>query len=94
MTGDVFRGCLSVTSVFDLQEKMTAIEAQAKQLALQAAQDCERMAKDRTMTLQQLHKVSLSLVSKKNLNLVPFCGWFRGLLVTLQRRQRFYDNAV
>ncbi|XP_077961289.1 pleckstrin homology-like domain family B member 1 isoform X9 [Gasterosteus aculeatus] len=43
-------------SVAKRKEKMTAIEAQAKQLALQAAQDCERMAKDRTMTLQQLHK--------------------------------------
>uniref|UniRef100_A0AAQ4S6Q5 Pleckstrin homology-like domain family B member 1 n=1 Tax=Gasterosteus aculeatus aculeatus TaxID=481459 RepID=A0AAQ4S6Q5_GASAC len=43
-------------SVAKRKEKMTAIEAQAKQLGLQAAQDCERMAKDRTMTLQQLHK--------------------------------------
>lgn len=39
---------------------MGALETQVKQLGLQAAQDCERMAKDRTVTLQLLHKVSLS----------------------------------
>lgn len=49
-----------VTSRFDLQEKMAAMEAQVKQLGLQAAHDCERMSKDRTVTLQLLHKVSLS----------------------------------
>lgn len=38
---------------------MGALEAQVKQLGLQAARDCERMAKDRTLTLQLLHKVSL-----------------------------------
>ncbi|KAM8897823.1 pleckstrin homology-like domain family B member 1 isoform 3-T3 [Spinachia spinachia] len=43
-------------SVAKRKEKMTAMEAQVKQLGLQAAQDCERMAKDRVMTLQQLHK--------------------------------------
>ncbi len=37
---------------------MGALEAQVKQLGLQAAQDCERMAKDRTVTLQLLQKVS------------------------------------
>lgn len=40
---------------------MGALEAQVRQLGLQAAQDCERLAKDRTLTLQLLHKVGLSL---------------------------------
>lgn len=43
---------------------MAALEAQVKQLGLQAVQDCERMAKDRTLTVQLLHKVSLSLLMK------------------------------
>ncbi|XP_078142686.1 pleckstrin homology-like domain family B member 1 isoform X2 [Centroberyx gerrardi] len=43
-------------SVAKRKEKMVALEAQAKQLGSQAAQDCERMAKDRTLTLQVLHK--------------------------------------
>lgn len=42
------------------QEKMAALEAQVKQLGLQAAHDCERTAKDRTVLLQLLHKVNLS----------------------------------
>ncbi|XP_058483480.1 pleckstrin homology-like domain family B member 1 isoform X6 [Solea solea] len=37
-------------------EKMAALEAQVQQLGLQAAQDCERMLKDRTLTLQLLQK--------------------------------------
>lgn len=41
---------------------MGALEAQVKQLGLQAAQDCEKLAKDRTLTLQLLHKVGLSLL--------------------------------
>jgi len=36
---------------------MAALEIHANQLGLQAAQDCERMAKDRTLGLQMLHKV-------------------------------------
>ncbi|XP_032390354.1 pleckstrin homology-like domain family B member 1 isoform X3 [Etheostoma spectabile] len=43
-------------SVAKRKEKMATMEAQVKQLGLQAAQDCERMAKDRTVTLQLLHK--------------------------------------
>ena len=39
------------------QEKMAVLEAQANQLGVQAAQDCEKMAKDRTLALQLLHKV-------------------------------------
>nr|XP_020454623.1 pleckstrin homology-like domain family B member 1 isoform X2 [Monopterus albus]XP_020454625.1 pleckstrin homology-like domain family B member 1 isoform X2 [Monopterus albus]XP_020454626.1 pleckstrin homology-like domain family B member 1 isoform X2 [Monopterus albus] len=42
-------------SMRNRKEKMAALEAQVKQLGLQAAQDCERMAKDRTVTLQLLH---------------------------------------
>ncbi|XP_060912527.1 pleckstrin homology-like domain family B member 1 isoform X6 [Labrus mixtus] len=43
-------------SVAKRKEKMGALDAQVKQLGLQAAQDCERIAKDRTVTLQLLHK--------------------------------------
>ncbi|XP_078122180.1 pleckstrin homology-like domain family B member 1 isoform X5 [Sander vitreus] len=43
-------------SVAKRKEKMATMEAQVKQLGLQAAQDCERIAKDRTVTLQLLHK--------------------------------------
>ncbi|XP_068186661.1 pleckstrin homology-like domain family B member 1 isoform X3 [Antennarius striatus] len=50
-------------SVTQRKEKMGALEAQVKQLGLQAAQDCEKMAKDRTMTLQLLHKEQERLCS-------------------------------
>lgn len=53
---------ISITSRNDSQEKMGALEAQVKQLGLQAAQDCARLAKDRTLTLQLLHKVGQSLL--------------------------------
>lgn len=43
-------------SVAKRKEKMATLDAQVKQLGLQAAGDCERMAKDRTLTLQLLHK--------------------------------------
>ncbi|XDV20854.1 hypothetical protein PO909_026068 [Leuciscus waleckii] len=43
-------------SVAKRKEKMAALEIHANQLGLQAAQDCERMAKDRTLGLQMLHK--------------------------------------
>lgn len=36
---------------------MAALEAQVKQMGLQAAQDCERLARDRALTLQLLQKV-------------------------------------
>lgn len=36
---------------------MFTLEAQVKQLGFQAAQDCERLTKDKTLTLQLLHKV-------------------------------------
>ncbi|XP_029304040.1 pleckstrin homology-like domain family B member 1 isoform X2 [Cottoperca gobio] len=43
-------------SVAKRKEKMTTMETQVKQLGVQAAQECERMAKDRIVTLQLLHK--------------------------------------
>ncbi|TRY83957.1 hypothetical protein DNTS_006534 [Danionella cerebrum] len=43
-------------SVTKRKEKMAALEIQANQLGLQAAHDCERMAKDRTLALQLLQK--------------------------------------
>ncbi|KAM4545743.1 pleckstrin homology-like domain family B member 1 isoform 5-T6 [Odontesthes bonariensis] len=43
-------------SVAKRKEKVAALEAQVKQLGLQASQDCERLAKDRTVTLQLLRK--------------------------------------
>lgn len=38
---------------------MSALEAQVKHLGFQAARDCERLTKDKTLTLQLLHKVSV-----------------------------------
>ncbi|XP_041863748.1 pleckstrin homology-like domain family B member 1 isoform X3 [Melanotaenia boesemani] len=43
-------------SVARRKERMTALEAQVKQLGIQASQDCERITKDKTVTLQLLHK--------------------------------------
>uniref|UniRef100_A0A8C1TQN6 Pleckstrin homology-like domain, family B, member 1a n=1 Tax=Cyprinus carpio TaxID=7962 RepID=A0A8C1TQN6_CYPCA len=43
-------------SVAKRKEKMAALEIQANQLGLQAAQDCEKTAKDRTLALQMLQK--------------------------------------
>ncbi|XP_057209746.1 pleckstrin homology-like domain family B member 1 isoform X3 [Triplophysa rosa] len=43
-------------SVAKRKEKMAVLEIQANQLGLQAAQDCERMVKDRTLALQMLNK--------------------------------------
>lgn len=44
------------SSINGRKEKVSALEAQAAQLGLQAAQECERLAKDRTLTLQMLQK--------------------------------------
>lgn len=38
---------------------MYVLEAQVKQLGFQAAQDCERLTKDKTLILQLLNKVSV-----------------------------------
>ncbi|XP_060718490.1 pleckstrin homology-like domain family B member 1 isoform X10 [Tachysurus vachellii] len=43
-------------SVAKRKEKMAALEIHANQLGMQAAKDSERMAKDRTIALQMLHK--------------------------------------
>ncbi|XP_070699741.1 pleckstrin homology-like domain family B member 1 isoform X7 [Pempheris klunzingeri] len=43
-------------SVAKRKEKVGTLEAQAKQLGLQAARDCEKMVQDRTVVLQLLHK--------------------------------------
>uniref|UniRef100_UPI0037E890BD pleckstrin homology-like domain family B member 1 isoform X2 n=1 Tax=Semicossyphus pulcher TaxID=241346 RepID=UPI0037E890BD len=43
-------------SVAKRKEKVSALECQASQLGLQASQECERLAKDRTLTLQMLQK--------------------------------------
>uniref|UniRef100_A0A8C8A430 Pleckstrin homology-like domain, family B, member 1a n=1 Tax=Oryzias sinensis TaxID=183150 RepID=A0A8C8A430_9TELE len=43
-------------SVANRKEKVAALDAQVRQLGLQASQDCERMVKERTAALQQLQK--------------------------------------
>ncbi|XP_072310504.1 pleckstrin homology-like domain family B member 1 isoform X8 [Eucyclogobius newberryi] len=43
-------------SVAKRKDKVSALENQASQLGLQASQECERLAKDRTVTLQMLQK--------------------------------------
>ncbi|XP_060902001.1 pleckstrin homology-like domain family B member 1 isoform X6 [Labrus mixtus] len=43
-------------SVAKRKEKVSALENQANQLGLQATQECERLARDRTLTLQMLQK--------------------------------------
>ncbi|KAI4814996.1 hypothetical protein KUCAC02_005163, partial [Chaenocephalus aceratus] len=43
-------------SVAKRKEKVSALESQANQLGLQASQECERLAKDRTLILQMLQK--------------------------------------
>uniref|UniRef100_A0A3Q2U2B4 Pleckstrin homology-like domain family B member 1 n=1 Tax=Fundulus heteroclitus TaxID=8078 RepID=A0A3Q2U2B4_FUNHE len=43
-------------SVAKRKEKVSALEKQANQLGQQASQECERLAKDRTLTLQMLQK--------------------------------------
>ncbi|KAF4085909.1 hypothetical protein AMELA_G00100570 [Ameiurus melas] len=44
------------SSVAKRKEKVTALEKQANQLGLQAAQECEKVVKDRSVTLQLLQK--------------------------------------
>ncbi|MEQ2202781.1 hypothetical protein XENOCAPTIV_015623, partial [Xenoophorus captivus] len=44
------------SSVAKRKEKVSALENQANQLGQQASQECERLAKDRTLTLQMLQK--------------------------------------
>ncbi|XP_056330468.1 pleckstrin homology-like domain family B member 1 isoform X7 [Danio aesculapii] len=51
------------SSIAKRKEKVVALESQASQLGIQAAQECERLAKDRTITLQMLHKEKERLAS-------------------------------
>ncbi|MBN3315908.1 PHLB1 protein, partial [Atractosteus spatula] len=44
------------SSLAKRKEKVAALENQANQLGLQAAQECERLAKDRNLALQLMHK--------------------------------------
>ncbi|XP_061595885.1 pleckstrin homology-like domain family B member 1 isoform X6 [Cololabis saira] len=50
-------------SVANRKEKMAALEAQVKQLGLQASKDCEMIAKDRSVALQLLHKEQDRLIA-------------------------------
>ncbi|KAM4546336.1 pleckstrin homology-like domain family B member 1 isoform 6-T6 [Fundulus diaphanus] len=50
-------------SVANRKERMAALEAQVKQLGMQASQDCDKIAKDRMATLQLLHKEQDTLCS-------------------------------
>uniref|UniRef100_A0A667Y8W0 Pleckstrin homology like domain family B member 1 n=1 Tax=Myripristis murdjan TaxID=586833 RepID=A0A667Y8W0_9TELE len=59
------------SSVAKRKEKVSALESQANQLGLQASQECERLAKDRTLTLQMLQKVHFLLCTLALLNRVP-----------------------
>ncbi|XP_031734903.1 pleckstrin homology-like domain family B member 1 [Anarrhichthys ocellatus] len=54
-------------SVATRKEKVSALENQAGQLGLQASQECERLAKDRTLALQMLlkEKERLSALEKR-----------------------------
>ncbi|XP_029106771.1 pleckstrin homology-like domain family B member 1 isoform X4 [Scleropages formosus] len=58
-------------SVAKRKEKVAALESQANQLGLQAAQECERLAKERNITVQLLHKERerLSALEKRYLRL-------------------------
>ncbi|KAL4608627.1 pleckstrin homology-like domain family B member 1 [Arapaima gigas] len=53
------------------KEKVAALESQANQLGLQAAQECERLAKERNIAVQLLHKERerLSALEKRYLRL-------------------------
>ncbi|XP_027900379.1 pleckstrin homology-like domain family B member 1 isoform X6 [Xiphophorus couchianus] len=50
-------------SVAKRKEKVSALEKQARQLGQQASQECERLAKDRTLTLQMLQKEKEQLLA-------------------------------
>ncbi|KAJ8267040.1 hypothetical protein GJAV_G00137620 [Gymnothorax javanicus] len=64
-------------SVSKRKEKVAALESQANQLGLQAAQDRERLAKDRNLTLQLLHKEKdrLTAIEKRYLSLTGGRGF-------------------
>ncbi|XP_056099214.1 pleckstrin homology-like domain family B member 1 isoform X23 [Rhinichthys klamathensis goyatoka] len=51
------------SSVAKRKDKVAALESQASQLGIQAAQECERLVKDRSITLQLLQKEKERLAS-------------------------------
>uniref|UniRef100_A0A3B3Q2S7 Pleckstrin homology-like domain family B member 1 n=1 Tax=Paramormyrops kingsleyae TaxID=1676925 RepID=A0A3B3Q2S7_9TELE len=59
------------SSLAKRKEKVAALESQANQLGLQAAQECERLAKERNLAVQMLHKEreKLSALEKRYLSL-------------------------
>uniref|UniRef100_A0A673WW83 Pleckstrin homology-like domain family B member 1 n=1 Tax=Salmo trutta TaxID=8032 RepID=A0A673WW83_SALTR len=59
------------TSVAKRKDKVAALEGQASQLGQQASQECDRLAKDRNLALQMLHKEKerLSALEKRYLSL-------------------------
>ncbi|KAF7644888.1 hypothetical protein LDENG_00214070 [Lucifuga dentata] len=59
------------SSVATRKGKMSALENQANQLSLQAAQECDQLAKDKNITLQMLQKEKerLSALEKRYQNL-------------------------
>ncbi|CDQ68780.1 unnamed protein product [Oncorhynchus mykiss] len=59
------------TSVAKRKDKVAALEGQVSQLGQQASQECDRLAKDRNLTLQILHKEKerLSALEKRYLSL-------------------------
>eukprot|EP00063_Salmo_salar_P094399 XP_014069234.1 PREDICTED: pleckstrin homology-like domain family B member 1 isoform X23 [Salmo salar] len=59
------------TSVAKRKDKVAALEGQASQLGQQASQECDRLAKDRNLTLQILHKEKerLSALEKRYVSL-------------------------
>lgn len=54
---NLLANCLSVCCFSSKQEKVSALENQANQLGLQASQESERLAKDRSLTVQMIQKV-------------------------------------
>ncbi|XP_070983557.1 pleckstrin homology-like domain family B member 1 isoform X8 [Oncorhynchus clarkii lewisi] len=59
------------TSVAKRKDKVAALDGQVSQLGQQASQECDRLAKDRNLTLQILHKEKerLSALEKRYLSL-------------------------
>ncbi|XP_052472971.1 pleckstrin homology-like domain family B member 1 isoform X4 [Carassius gibelio] len=51
------------SSITKRKEKVASLESQASQLGIQATQECERLAKDRSLTLQLLQKEKERLAS-------------------------------
>ncbi|XP_055370505.1 pleckstrin homology-like domain family B member 1 isoform X7 [Betta splendens] len=64
-------------SVARRKERMAALDAQVKQLGSQAAQDCEKAAKDKMAALQMLHQEQdrLSALEKRHLALTGGRGF-------------------